>query len=840
MVAPTAQTASLDEALQQILQSLRPEVAEALRACAVPHWFDEAMIGALRGTPEFVDKILNRVTRFTFVEVVAPGRYALHDNIRARLLEQLRAEATLFGQYHARAMAEFDRRLAGQPVDETIQWERVYHQLAVEPDAGLHTVERLFEAAERGYRTAVCEVLIGFLREQLLAQWADYYSSRLALLQSRPEDATALVTPLLAEPSVTPDLRARIQVALGQSETRQGHWVRAIAHYEQALEHFSKSADMVQVTLTRLAIANTYADFAIHSRLQYFPPYRRSVRLNWLDKVVPTRTRAEWSFRIRYLLYCLIYLPMTLYLWPKSPLPSLWYLPRLKWSFMGESPLEQIPVIRLIGRALAWYKLVYVPPENGSESFEVRLRLAELLYHFNNSWAASKLLQALINDPASAALSEYRLALLKKDLARSDLVNGEIQSAIRLLMSCLETFRRYGDRKLEADTLALWGHAQVLNADVERALDNYHESAQLYLSIGAHLPLGWLLHEIEQFQRRRNLPHRQALREFVHNPGAADSEQLYFSRPARRFIWKYFFIYMFVAMFAVIILWMLLWATIMSALPASFFTGVIMLGLGLGSITIAGTWVGMTVLVASIWRAFPLERMEKQRPGFIQFSEAGLAWRSLEGRLEHFVPWADVTGAISHVYRYWREPLAAMSWLRLYLRDRGVFEINGYTTDFAYVVSEVQRRLDGSALWMNRDINYLTSLRSPLGLWAPFILIIGAVACLGSLLSMAGVNEYWPRPNGWAALLAAVSSVVTITFSWVGMNSVEDAAATKPERPIMMGMLLLGVLTMGGALLSFATGYFGYIASAILLANGLYWAVWAIWHLFRPRYLVPK
>jgi hypothetical protein len=253
-----------------------------------------------------------------------------------------------------------------------------------------------------------------------------------------------------------------------------------------------------------------------------------------------------------------------------------------------------------------------------------------------------------------------------------------------------------------------------------------------------------------------------------------------------------------------------------------------------------GVWVGMAVGAASLWRAFPLERMERQRPGFIQLSEAGLAWRSMEDQIERFVPWTEISGAISRVVRWWRgEPIGVFSSLRLYLRDRSVFEINGYTTDFAYVVSEIKRCVAPSARWVNRDVVYLTSLRSPLGCWPASILMIGAYAFCGASLLWAGAGDLWPRDT-WATGLATILAAWATSVSWMGMPYIEDAAAANPKRPLAWGMLLLGGMLIGSAFLSFLTGYLGLIANLILVLNGIYWIGWAAWRLLRPIYLVPK
>ena len=126
------------EATQQFLERLPPSLAEAVRAAAVPHWFDEEVLTRMLNLPAEKGADLNaRLAEMPFVQPVAGRGYALHELTRRLLLEDLwRERREDFRAWSRRAAETFEAR-AG---DADALLEAVYHRLVADPDRGADMV----------------------------------------------------------------------------------------------------------------------------------------------------------------------------------------------------------------------------------------------------------------------------------------------------------------------------------------------------------------------------------------------------------------------------------------------------------------------------------------------------------------------------------------------------------------------------------------------------------------------------------------------------------------------------------------------------------------------------
>jgi response regulator RpfG family c-di-GMP phosphodiesterase len=92
-----------------------PELAEILRACALPRSFDAEIIGVLRNAPEDQaanDRLLNGLLQFSFVQAREDGGYVYHDNTRDLLLTEWRERQhhDQLGQYKHRLVSFYRHR----------------------------------------------------------------------------------------------------------------------------------------------------------------------------------------------------------------------------------------------------------------------------------------------------------------------------------------------------------------------------------------------------------------------------------------------------------------------------------------------------------------------------------------------------------------------------------------------------------------------------------------------------------------------------------------------------------------------------------------------------------
>ena len=65
-----------NQAIEALLRQLAPELADAIRLSAIPHYFDADLLGALRGAPEGAGDLLAALQRSGFVTEIAPARFA--------------------------------------------------------------------------------------------------------------------------------------------------------------------------------------------------------------------------------------------------------------------------------------------------------------------------------------------------------------------------------------------------------------------------------------------------------------------------------------------------------------------------------------------------------------------------------------------------------------------------------------------------------------------------------------------------------------------------------------------------------------------------------------------
>ena len=125
------------EATRGFLAVLPPDLAETVRAAAIPHWFDAALLAALLELPQDeADRRYAALQEMPFVQAVAGRGHALHELTRRLLLDELWAgrEAD-FRAWSRRAAGFFDSQ-----DDETARIEAIYHWLAADPDRGADLV----------------------------------------------------------------------------------------------------------------------------------------------------------------------------------------------------------------------------------------------------------------------------------------------------------------------------------------------------------------------------------------------------------------------------------------------------------------------------------------------------------------------------------------------------------------------------------------------------------------------------------------------------------------------------------------------------------------------------
>jgi tetratricopeptide (TPR) repeat protein len=279
---------SSDPALELVERTIEqarttdPELADALRFCAIPKWFDAKTIGVLRGRPEASEenqRLLEGVTRYSFVVARAQGGYMYHDSTRDPLLRDWRTHParreefeTLAGRlvaYHERLFdnarglqdllrrhasilrranqarflliaAEVQRRLL-QPLQEALHYERQISGPAVR-----EFINRNSDAIEADGRLAkvVADRLHAYLEgetggsDEPWYRWLRYWEARLLRGRGRggAAEAEKLLRGLLEDAKGDTKLLTWVLSDLGNALLQLDRFAEAQTMLERELE----------------------------------------------------------------------------------------------------------------------------------------------------------------------------------------------------------------------------------------------------------------------------------------------------------------------------------------------------------------------------------------------------------------------------------------------------------------------------------------------------------------------------------------------------------------------------------------------------------------------------
>ncbi|HET6891751.1 MAG TPA: hypothetical protein VFH31_11665, partial [Pyrinomonadaceae bacterium] len=142
------------EALGQIIDrigSKNPDLAEAIRLCAIPHWFNKEILAWLRGEEgtslEQTETILDEL-KLKMLAFVRSEHLFLHDNVRNLLLHRWRKEKPEdFRALNGIVAAYYEDKLQ-QSVSsdqQRAEWEReeMYHLLVADQQRGIDRFKTL-------------------------------------------------------------------------------------------------------------------------------------------------------------------------------------------------------------------------------------------------------------------------------------------------------------------------------------------------------------------------------------------------------------------------------------------------------------------------------------------------------------------------------------------------------------------------------------------------------------------------------------------------------------------------------------------------------------------------
>lgn len=151
---------------ENLLESLPEDVARALWAVAIPHWFDSEILAAL--CPELADRadeVYRQLQDLSCVEVFPERGHNVHQLTRNQLLDRLwKDNSERFRQLSNRAAAYFSQEDRSE-----IQIERIYHLIIANSEEGLKALFALLDEWQKNWYASQLEFLITRIQEQVRA-----------------------------------------------------------------------------------------------------------------------------------------------------------------------------------------------------------------------------------------------------------------------------------------------------------------------------------------------------------------------------------------------------------------------------------------------------------------------------------------------------------------------------------------------------------------------------------------------------------------------------------------------------------------------------------------------
>jgi len=256
--------------LDEIMARAEPDVAEAIRFCAIPHWFNEEIIAWLRSEglkpSQRSREILAALTELTFVGPYYERGWVYHENVRDLLLRRWRErDGEEFKELSGRAAEYFGQKAEAATDEERDEWARelMYHLLTADPEQGVKLFRSMFNRARDFYQLSTCALLLELAKEQeahLSAEdrlWLRFRQGQLADASAQWLEALSIFEGLWKE-ELPLSLEGVLANDLGTLHHDKGEWERAIEYHERSLAVAQKVGDEYAVARTLNNLGSVY------------------------------------------------------------------------------------------------------------------------------------------------------------------------------------------------------------------------------------------------------------------------------------------------------------------------------------------------------------------------------------------------------------------------------------------------------------------------------------------------------------------------------------------------------------------------------------------------------
>lgn len=236
-ISNSLELSTLVDLIVQGTARIKPWFHDAIFYCAVPHWFDEAIIHSMRssGFDQISDQaILDELKKLPFCQEHPIRGWAYHEDIRTYLLsrEEVRSQ---WQELNSRAADTFQKLRQAKDLegserfqdsewrDLTIEW--LYHRLNVEPTSALEQVKYICAEALAEWQVDFCAEFLGGLeqrlaREQPNASISDFKTQIDALLIYNNVKALPMLQELVGMSGLTPNQESNLRYWIGTIHLR--------------------------------------------------------------------------------------------------------------------------------------------------------------------------------------------------------------------------------------------------------------------------------------------------------------------------------------------------------------------------------------------------------------------------------------------------------------------------------------------------------------------------------------------------------------------------------------------------------------------------------------------
>ncbi len=737
-----------------------------MRACAVPRWFDLAVLAVLRGRADGNERVLELLRGYSFVRPLGAGRFAYAAEVRAALLEEWRAERpSELRALNQRLAAHFAGRalptanpppmaaITKRPAGDWALWQReaLYPQLMLDPRAGMEQLRAAFDQAEAGSRLADCEALLQTAVEPSVDArgqlWLRYLRARLDRLALRLPAANEQLGAILATPDLDPALEAGARQTLGEVLAETGQWAGATALYHRSLAYFEHAGDQPKVAELMLLLGQAYAGLGDDTGGWHVPAYAHNPLGHALGRL--------WSW-----VQALPFIPIIFVLRLAAiTMPHARYI----------GSYQNWPLIWLYRTADGWYQrslAAFQKLGEASGSARAELQLAEIARLFGYPGDALARLDRLRATPTAAGA--YPRAWVDRGRAAALLDQGQIDAALAILAPALALFRELGDARGEAAVLALQGRAAALAGRVDAALASYRDSLARFRALSYTEAREQVLYDLRAW--RRQVGPGETSRRI----GAILAEE-----PEKRYVAR--FPSSKIALLQILSLAALPLTLLLSAIASPTLVLERLAGsqpvlaqiyydplLGLGSLLLLAALYAIAYTLVALGVIFfvPLNNLEREQPDYVITSPTEITHYDSKGALAQRLSWDAIQGWLRYDQLLWRRPLPLFSGTMLTADSERSLWIDAITGWYTSLQEDIGQRLRAAGSNIISEARGLRILRSPSGL-----LLLAGLTLL--LLFIGGQNKWadWlfllpPSVHAALALLAFSGTLILIPIAY--------------------------------------------------------------------------